>query len=212
MNENLNPQYSKKEEQLNVLTHGFGLLLSFIVFPFLLLKAFDYEGFWEQVSFIIYGVSLIVLYTASTFYHKSKKPQIRRKLNILDHAAIYILIAGSYSPLCIVALQSELGWYMFLFVWFFALVGIVLKLFFTGKFDKISTVMYLLMGWQIIFFIKPLIEKLSTEGLWGLFLGGVFYSVGAVFYAVENLKYNHAIFHIFVLLGSVSHFIMIYYL
>lgn len=210
MVKDLNPKYAKKEEQLNVLSHAFGLLLSVIAFPFLILKTYSFENFWPKASFIIYGVSLIILYSASTFYHASKKLKLRRILNIADHAAIYVLIAGSYSPLCIVGLQSNLGWYMFVFVWFFALIGIVLKLFFTGRFDKISTAMYLLMGWQIIFLINPLIDNLSSEGLFWLITGGVFYSIGALFYLINKLKYNHAVFHVFVLLGSLSHFLAIY--
>ena len=212
MSEKLNHEYSKTEEKLNVISHGFGLVLSLIVFPFLVIKSFNFDGFWKPISFIIYGLSLIVLYAASTFYHAAKNPKKRRKLNIFDHAAIYVLIAGSYSPFCLVGLDSNLGWYMFLFVWLFALIGIVLKLFFTGKFDKLSTAMYLLMGWQVVFFIKPLMQSLTSEGLQFLFAGGIFYSVGAVLYSIKKIPYNHAIFHVFVLLGSLSHFLAIYYL
>lgn len=210
MKENLNHHYPKKEEFLNILSHSLGLLLSLIAFPFLLIKALGFSGFWKPASFLIYGVSMIVLYAASTFYHAAKNPKKRRKLNILDHAAIYVLIAGSYSPFCLVALDSKLGWYMFVFVWLFALAGVILKLFFTGKFDKLSTALYLLMGWQVVVFIKPLMASLSSEGLYYLFAGGVFYSVGAVLYSIKKLPYNHAIFHVFVLLGSLSHFLAIY--
>jgi hemolysin III len=212
MSENLNHFYSDQEEKLNVLTHGFGLLLSIIAFPFLILKAFDFNGFWKPASFIIYAFSLLILYAASTFYHAEKDPKKRRKLNIFDHASIYVLIAGSYTPFCLVALDSKLGWYMFLFVWFFALIGIILKLFFTGKFDKLSTAMYLLMGWQVVFFIKPLFASLSNEGLQLLIGGGIFYTIGAILYSIKKIPYNHAIFHVFVLLGSVSHFLGIYFL
>lgn len=211
MKENLNHQYSKTEEKLNVWTHGLGFIASIIVFPFLLLKAFEYEGFWKPTSYIIYGLSLIILYAASTFYHAAKDPKKRRKLNIFDHAAIYILIAGSYTPYCLVVLDSSLGWYMFLAVWIFAFTGVILKLFFTGKFDKISTAMYLLMGWQVMFFIKPLLKAISTEGMTYLVAGGVFYTVGAILYSIKKMPYNHAIFHVFVLLGSLSHFIGIYF-
>lgn len=211
MSEKLNYQYSKKEERLNVASHGLGLLLSLIAFPFLLNKSLTHTNFWELISFIIYGVSLIVLYSASTFYHASKDPKRRRKLNIFDHAAIYILIAGSYSPFCLISLPKELGWYMFIFVWLFALTGVILKLFFTGKFDKLSTALYLLMGWQVIFFIKPLTNNLPEKGLFFLILGGVFYTIGAILYSIKKIKYNHAIFHVFVLFGSFSHFVTIFY-
>ena len=212
MSEELNYIYSKKEEFLNVLSHGFGLVLSLIAFPFLLIKGFAYNGFWRPTSFVIYGLSLILLYAASTFYHAAKNPMIRRKLNIFDHAAIYVLIAGGYTPFCLVALDSSLGWYVFIFVWLFALVGIILKLFFTGKYDKLSTAMYLLMGWQVVFFAKPLANSLSENGLYLLILGGIFYTIGAILYSIKKLPYNHAIFHVFVLLGSLSHFLSIYFL
>jgi hemolysin III len=210
MSENLNHQYSKREEQLNVISHGFGLFLSIVAFPFLVLKSLEFSGFWKPISFFIYGLSMVILYAASTFYHAAKHPKKRRKLNILDHAAIYVLIAGSYSPFCLVALDTDLGWYMFVFVWLFALVGVILKLFFTGKFGKLSTAMYLLMGWQVMFFIKPLMASLSAQGFQYLVAGGVFYSVGAILYSIKKIPYNHAIFHLFVLLGSLSHFLAIY--
>ncbi len=212
MSEKLNYRYSDSEEQLNIWSHGLGLLASIIVFPFLILKAISYSDFWDIASFIIYGLSLMVLYAASTFYHAAKNPKKRRTLNIFDHAAIYALIAGSYTPFCLVALDSNLGWYMFIAVWVFALTGIILKLFFTGRFDKISTAMYLLMGWQVLFFIKPLMQSLSAEGFQFLIAGGISYSVGAVLYSIKKMPYNHAAFHVFVLLGSVCHFIAIYYL
>ncbi|QVY64698.1 hemolysin III family protein [Polaribacter sp. Q13] len=212
MKEKFNHGYSETEERLNVWSHGLGLLASILVFPFLIAKATNYINFWEVTSFLIYGVSLIILYAASTFYHAAKNPKKRRRLNIFDHAAIYALIAGSYTPFCLVALNSDLGWYMFIAVWVFALTGIILKLFFTGRFDKISTAMYLLMGWQVVFFIKPLMVALPSFNLNLLIGGGVFYTIGAILYSIKKIPYNHAIFHVFVLLGSISHFIAIYYL
>lgn len=210
MTKNLNHHYPEKEEKLNIISHGFGLVMSIVAFPFLILKSQAFEGFWKPISFVIYGLSMLLLYAASTFYHAAKEPKKRRRLNIFDHAAIYILIAGSYSPFCLVGLDSKLGWYMFLFVWIFALVGVILKLFFTGKYDKISTAMYLLMGWQVMVFIKPLMQQLSAENFQYLVAGGVFYSVGAILYSIKKIPYNHAIFHVFVLLGSASHFLAIY--
>jgi len=210
MKEVLNPKYSKKEEKLNVLTHAFGLLMSSIGLPFLLLKSLQYNGFWKPLSIIIFGISLVILYAASTFYHASKDPKIRRKLNIFDHAAIYVLIAGTYSPFTIIVLEGSLGWIIFGCTWAFALVGIILKLFYTGRYDKLSTIMYILMGWQIILVINPLIGVFSPEGLRLLFAGGVFYTVGALIYSSKKIKYNHAIFHVFVLLGSTSHYLCVY--
>lgn len=205
-----NPKYSKKEEKLNVLTHAFGLIMSIVGLPFLLLKSLQYNGFWKPFSIVIFGVSLIVLYAASTFYHASKDSELRRKLNIFDHAAIYFLIAGTYSPFTIIILDGSLGWLIFSCTWVFAFIGIVLKFFFTGRYDKLSTAMYILMGWQIILAIKPLMNAFSINGLKFLFAGGIFYTVGALLYSSKKITYNHAIFHVFVLLGSTSHFICIY--
>jgi len=210
MNEDLNQHYSDKEERLNVITHALGLLLSGIGLPFLIVKSFNFEGFWKPASLIIYGISLVVLYAASTFYHAAKNPVLRRKLNIFDHAAIYVLIAGTYSPYTIILFENSLGWTVFGLTWTFALIGIVLKLFYTGRFDKLSTALYLLMGWQIMFVINPLMERFTTEGLQLLFAGGVFYTIGAVLYSIKKLPYNHAIFHVFVVLGSVCHFFSVY--
>ena len=206
MSEQFNHRYSKKEERLNIITHAFGLLLSVIGLPFLILKSLSFAGFWKPASLVIYGLSLIVLYAASTFYHAATDPPLRRKLNIFDHAAIYVLIAGTYTPFTILVLEGPLGWIIFGLTWTFALTGIILKLFYTGRFDKLSTALYLLMGWQIMFVINPLMERFSTEGLQLLFAGGVFYTIGAVLYSIKKLPYNHAIFHVFVVLGSMCHF------
>ena len=206
-----NHKYSEKEEKLNIYTHAFGLIISIIIFPFLILKSMYYDGFWKPFSLFVFGVSLIILYAASTFYHSATKPKLRRRLNIFDHAAIYVLIAGTYTPFTLITLEGSTGWIIFLLTWTFALAGVILKLFFTGKFDKLSTIMYVLMGWQIVFAINPLIENLAPQGLFWLFLGGVLYTVGAILYSIKKIPYNHAIFHVFVLLGSFSHIISIYF-
>jgi len=210
MKEDLVHRYSKSEESLNIITHGFGLLLSMVGFPFLILKAFNFSGFWKPASLIIFGLSLLILYTASTFYHAAKRASIRRKLNIVDHAAIYVLIAGTYTPFTLIVLEGMVGWILFGLTWFFALIGMILKLFYTGKYDVLSTVMYILMGWQIVFAIKPLMKNFSSEGLYWLFAGGIFYTIGAILYSLKKLPFNHATFHVFVILGSLSHFFSIY--
>ena len=207
----LNNRYSEKEEKLNVITHAFGLVMGILALPFLIFKSMYFDGFWKPASILIYGVSIIVLYAASTVYHSAKTPKRRRWLNIFDHAAIYVLIAGTYTPFTLITLEGKTGWIIFGLTWFFALTGIILKLFFTGKFDKLSTIIYVLMGWQIVFAINPLLENLSAEGVFWLFLGGVFYTIGAILYSIKKISYNHAIFHVFVLLGSISHFISVYF-
>ena len=175
------------------------------------MKALEIGSINYMVSFTVFGISLISLYGASTFYHISIQPNIRAKLNILDHAAIYVLIAGTYTPFTLVTLNGWVGWTILSVVWGIALVGFFFKLFYTGRFDKISTITYVAMGWIIVFAIIPLIEQLSLNGLIWLFSGGVLYTIGAVFYSLDKVKYNHAIFHVFVLLGSISHFISVYF-
>lgn len=203
--------YEPKEEKFNVISHAIGLVLSIIALVLLVVFA-SLEGTTKHVvSFSIYGASLIVLYSASTFYHYSKKPKLRKKLNIFDHAAIYVLIAGTYTPFTLVVLKGWIGWTIFGVSWGLAFIGIIFKLFFTGKYDKISTFAYVLMGWLIIFAIKPLIDNLPFQGLIWLFAGGVFYTAGAILYSIKKLKYNHAIFHVFVLFGSFCHFIAVFF-
>ncbi|TCI85831.1 PAQR family membrane homeostasis protein TrhA [Tenacibaculum sp. M341] len=202
--------YDPTEEKLNILTHGFGWLLSVIAFPFLIIKSFCYTLLKEQASFIIFGVSMIVLYAASTLYHRATNIEKRAKLKVFDHSAIYVLIAGTYTPFCLVSLPTKLGWYIFGTVWAFAFVGIIFKLFFTGKLKHVSTAMYVFMGWLVMFFINTLLESLPETSSFYLIAGGVFYTVGAIFYSIKKIKYNHAIFHVFVLLGSACHFYAIY--
>ena len=203
--------YSSLEEKLNIITHGIGLVLSIIALVLLIVHASEMGTTRHIVSFTIFGASLILLYAASTFYHYFQHPDIRKKLNILDHAAIYVLIAGTYTPFTLITLKGTIGWTIFCITWGIALVGVFLKLFYTGRYDKTSTIAYVLMGWIIIFAIKPLIKNLPIEGLYWLLAGGVFYTVGAVLYSIQKLRFNHAIFHVFVLFGSFSHFMAIYY-
>jgi len=203
--------YNTTEEKLNVITHAVGLVLSIVALVLLIIHASYHGSAKHIVSFTIFGASLILLYSASTFYHYSQNPDLRKKLNILDHASIYVLIAGTYTPFTLVTLKGWLGWTIFGITWGVAIIGVGLKLFYTGRFDKISTIAYVAMGWIIIFAIKPLIASLPLNGLYWLLAGGIFYTVGAVLYSISKLKYNHAIFHIFVLLGSFSHFMAVYF-
>ena len=203
--------YPSTEEKINILTHGLGLLLSIAALVLLIIHANAHGTARHIVSFTIFGASMILLYSASTLYHYSQKPDIRRKLNILDHASIYVLIAGTYTPFTLITLKGWLGWTIFGITWGIAIIGVFFKLFYTGRFDKISTIAYVAMGWIIIFAVKPLIENLPLNGLYWLLAGGIFYTIGAVLYSVKKIKFNHAIFHVFVLLGSFSHFMAIYF-
>lgn len=202
--------YSKSEERLNVLSHGLGFILSIVALVFLIIRACQSGSAYNIVSFTIFGVSLAILYAASTSYHYVQNSKIRARLNVFDHSAIYILIAGTYTPFALVTLNGWVGWTIFGVVWGLALIGVIFKLKFTGRFDKLSTITYVLMGWMIILAIIPLTTQLSTYGLLWLLVGGLSYTVGAIFYRCRSLNYNHAIFHVFVLLGSISHFLSIY--
>lgn len=203
--------YSRFEEKLNISSHAIGVLLSIIALILLVTHASLNGNIWHIVSFSIFGASLLVLYAASTFYHSTKKPDLRAKLRVLDHASIYVLIAGTYTPFALVTLNGSTGWTIFAISWGLALSGIILKLFFTGRFKIISTSMYLFMGWMIIFAIQPLIDNLSSEGLFWLVAGGLAYTIGAILYGIKAIKFNHAIFHVFVLIGSACHFVAVYF-
>ncbi len=203
--------YSRKEELWNVLTHLLGLLLSIAGLVLLIVYSSIYGNAWHIVSFSIFGSSMVILYLASSLYHMAKNKKIRRKLNIFDHAAIFVLIAGTYTPFCLVTLNGLMGWTLFGITWGLAIAGIVLKLFFTGKYDLLSTIGYVVLGWIAVIAGKPLLENLDTAALILLLTGGVFYSIGALFYASKKIKYNHAIFHVFVLFGTVSHFFTVFY-
>ena len=203
--------YESKEERLNIITHGIGFVLSIVALVLLIVYASRYGTVWHITSFAIFGASLIVLYAASTFYHYAKSPDLRIKLNILDHAAIYVLIAGTYTPFTLVVLKGWIGWTIFGISWGLALVGIIFKIFYFGRYDRISTIAYVLMGWVIIFAIKPLIDEFPTRGLLWLFGGGLAYSFGAFLYSRRSLRFNHALFHVFVLIGSFCHFMAVFF-
>ncbi|NOR86219.1 MAG: hemolysin III family protein [Bacteroidales bacterium] len=203
--------YSIKEEFWNVLTHGLGLALSIPALVLLVVFSSIYESAWHIVSFSIYGTTLVILYLASTLFHSSRTKKIRLRLNVFDHASIYFLIAGTYTPFLLITIRGPWGWSLFGVVWGLAIVGAIVKLFFTGRYDKISTAVYILMGWLIIIAIKPLIANLSPEGLFWLSAGGISYSIGAALYLIKKIPYNHAIFHVFVLLGSIFHFISVFF-
>jgi len=202
--------YSPLEEKTNIISHAVGLILSIVVLVLMVVRANLYGNAWHIVSVSIFGFSLIALYAASTFYHSAKDPKLRSRMRILDHATIYILIAGTYTPFTLITLNGTIGWMIFAASWGMALTGVILKLFFTGKYNVVSTLMYVFMGWIIVFAIKPLINNLPADGLFWLFAGGIAYTTGAILYSIKKIKFNHAIFHFFVLLGSFCHFVSVY--
>lgn len=203
--------YSPLEEWINILSHAVGLLLSMVATVLLVTRASSYGNAWHIVSVAIFGASLIALYAASTTYHSATRADLRARLRVIDHATIYILIAGTYTPFSLITLNGAVGWTIFAFSWGMAIIGIILKLFFTGRFNLVSTLMYVFMGWIIIFAVKPLIANLSPEGLFWLVAGGLSYTIGAIIYSIKKVPLNHAIFHLFVLGGSICHFVAVYF-
>ncbi|WP_029037384.1 PAQR family membrane homeostasis protein TrhA [Salinimicrobium xinjiangense] len=202
--------YSPREELLNVITHAAGLVFSILGLFLLVFRALAYDSAKLLLSFVIFGSSLILLYAASTLYHSTRNLRRRFIFKIFDHVAIFILIAGTYTPFALVTLQGRTGWIILGVVWSIAILGTILKLFFTGKFKILSTLLYVAMGWVIIFAIEPLMENLTSAGLWWLLGGGLAYTIGAILYSIGKIKFNHAMFHFFVLLGSYCHFVAIY--
>jgi len=197
------------EEFANTLTHGFGLLLSIAGFVFLVVLASLNGDFSYITSSILYGLSLVVLYAASTFYHSETSPEAKRILQIVDHCCIYILIAGSYTPFTLIVLREGIGQNLFYFVWAFALIGILLKVFFGDRFKVLSVLSYLVMGWIGVIAVQPLFAAIGFAPIALIVAGGIAYSIGVIFFAWESMKHHHAIWHIFVLTGSICHFLAI---
>jgi len=194
--------YNWKEELANAITHGIGFLLSIPALVVLIVSAAKNGGALQVVSFTIFGVTMLLLYLFSTMLHSFKPSKAKNIFAILDHSAIYLLIAGTYTPLVLISLNGVLGWTLFGIVWGLAVAGITFKCFLINKFRIISTIFYLAMGWLVIIAIKPLYSSLSGPGFALLLTGGLFYSVGAIFYIWRNLPYSHAIWHLFVIAGS----------
>ncbi|MCH7515047.1 MAG: hemolysin III family protein [Bacteroidetes bacterium] len=203
--------YSPAEEKVNIISHAIGFILGIVFFVLLVTHATRHGDVWHIVSFSVFGAGLVILYAASTVYHSAKKPALRSRLRIIDHISIYVLIAGTYTPFALVTLHGTLGWVIFGTAWGLALTGIILKLFFTGRYSLISSIMYVLMGWIALFAIKPLANNLPFEGLLWLLAGGIAYTIGAILYSIKKIRFNHAIFHVFVLIGSFCHFISVFF-
>lgn len=198
------------EEQLNTWTHGIGAALGIAALVLLIIFSNDAVKPWSLFSVIIYGISIIVLFLASTFYHAVKGQKRKHYFRIVDHISIYLLIAGTYTPILLILLRNSLGWPLFWVVWGIAAFGVILKLFFTGRFEIFSTLLYLVMGWLIVFDYTNTANALGTDGVLWLFAGGLFYTVGIIFYAIQRIPYNHVIWHLFVLGGAICHFFMIF--
>lgn len=198
-----------REEKLNALSHGIGVVLGLIGLVLLLVNNSN-KSPYDRISIIIYSLSIILLFAASTVYHYVSNPKLKEKLRILDHVCIYLLIAGTYTPVALITLVHGNGWTIFYTVWGIAAVGMFLKLFFTGKYEMVSLLLYLAMGWLIVLDFQNLMGQTSLLGLSFLMAGGLFYTLGIVFYAVHRIPYNHLIWHFFVLGGCISHWLFIY--
>ena len=196
------------EERLNTLTHTIGAFLGAIGLILLLLKD-SYKTKFSQVGILVYGSSIILLFTASAMYHWVTNQRLKQKLRVLDHVCIYLLIAGTYTPVLVINLLDGNGVFLLIAVWTIAAVGTIMKLFFTGRFEVFSTLLYLVMGWLIVIDFSALKEAVPFNGLLYLAAGGLFYTVGIIFYAIEKIPYNHVIWHLFVLAGAVCHYLMV---
>jgi len=203
--------YTLREERLNSLTHGLGALLSAIGTLVLVLAAAREGDVWKIVSFSVFGASLVLLYSASAFYHASRSPKAREIWKMLDHCAIFLLIAGTYTPFLLVNLRGPTGWTLFGIIWGLALAGIILKLVFGHRYKILRVIVYLAMGWLIVLAAGELNTQVSELGVRLTVIGGVVYTLGVVFYLADRLPYNHAIWHLFVVGGSLCHFYAIYF-
>lgn len=197
-----------REELANVLTHGVGALAGAVGTVVLIVGAALHGDAWQVVSSAVFGASLVLLYTASTLYHAAREPRTKARLKVLDHCAIYLLIAGSYTPFTLIALRGGWGWSLFGVAWALAVAGVIFKLFFTGRFPRLSTAIYIGMGWMVVVAVVPMLQKLSPATLGWLVAGGLTYTAGTVFYH-NRRPYAHAIWHLFVLAGSTCHFIAV---
>lgn len=197
--------YSSREELANVITHGVGLLIAVAALGYMLTVMPAHLSVWQKLGVLVYGVSLILMFLTSTLYHSATKVDTKQRLKRLDHCAIYVLIAGSFTPLMSISITSSSATAILIAVWAMAAIGLVFKMFFTGRYEWVSTASYLLMGWLAVVVIGQLYDALPTEGFALLVGGGLAYSLGVVFYASKKIPFNHAIWHCFVLVGALSH-------
>jgi len=200
---------SIREEIASALTHGLGAVAALAGSAVLITLAAIHGDGWQLFSSIVFGVALLLLYTASTLYHAIQHPVAKGRLKVFDHCAIYLLIAGTYTPFMLIGLRGPWGWGMFTAIWILAFAGVVFKLFFTGRFKALSTGIYIAMGWLIVVAIKPMLAAIDLGTLGWLLAGGLSYTLGTYFYHRESIRYSHAIWHLFVIGGSVCHFVAV---
>ena len=198
-----------REELANSLTHGCGLALSLAGLPILIWLSWTRGTVWHLVSCAVYGSTLVLLYASSTAYHSCRSENWKRVFQIFDHSAIYLLIAGTYTPFTLITLRGPWGWTLFGLAWTICVVGVLLKALAAHRFLLASYVMYVVMGWMVVVALKPLLAHLTSLGVEWLFAGGIAYTAGLVFFAWDTLPFNHAIWHVFVLAGSACHYMAV---
>ena len=203
-------EQTKEEEFWNTLTHFIGLLLSLGGLPVLLYYDQSQTAL-SSYSILFFGFGLILLYAASTVYHFTSNFKLKEKLRVLDHISVFYLIAGSYAPVCLITLYEGKGVSLFLAIIIITLLGTAFKVFYTGKFEKLSLLIYLAMGWLIILDFNTVLALIEFKGILLMIVGGLLYSIGTIFYSLQKLKYTHAIWHVFVLGGSISHYFLVLY-
>lgn len=202
---------TRGEEIGNATTHAMGALLSLVAITLLVVFAAHQNDGLKLASSIVFGCTLLLMYISSTLYHSVREPRLKHMLRILDHSSIYLLIAGSYTPFMLVTIHGPWGWTFFTVIWSFAIAGVLFKLFFVHRFELLSTILYLLMGWMSLIVMKPIYEHLPTGGLECVVAGGLCYTVGVIFYVWERLKFSHLLWHLFVLAGSIFHFFAVFF-
>ena len=198
-----------RHELASALTHGVGAMAALAGSAVLITLAALHGDAWQLGASIVFGVTLLLLYVASTLYHSVQHPVAKGRLKVFDHCAIYLLIAGTYTPFTLIGLRGPWGWGLFAAIWTIALAGVVFKLFHTGRFPRLSTALYVAMGWLVVVAIKPMLASIDAWTLGWLLAGGVFYTLGTYFYHRESIPYAHAIWHLFVIAGSVCHFVAV---
>lgn len=203
------PRYSIREEIANSITHGVGIIFSIAGLGVLTAFASMFGDVWHIVSCSVFGATLILMYTASTLYHSIQLPRAKTVLRILDHSTIFLLIAGTYTPFTLVSLRGTWGWSLFGVIWGLAVLGIVFQVTLLRRWVVASIVLYIAMGWAVVLAVNPLLTAVSPKGLALLLIGGMFYTLGIGFYVWRKLPYHHAVWHVFVLAGSVFHFFAI---
>lgn len=209
MNDATDDYKTQREEFWNAITHGIGFILTIPALILLIMQAGKADSAIYMISFIVFGISMMILFFASTLLH-SVPERFKKICSIIDHSSIYILIAGTYTPFALLAIGGKLGWAILILEWSLAIIGILFKCYFIHRFEALSLFFYIAMGWVIVFAFKPVVAHITMDGFWLLLIGGILYTVGAYFYANRKIPFNHAIWHLFVLAGSTMMFLCVY--